>query len=95
MSLLADFHNHLNEYTKEDLILGIMEIDFRKRILMKLPIIKYNRMCDEAVKVSNQAQEYMNEKKFTLASEYFKKSQKIFEDANKFIDRINNGNNLP
>jgi hypothetical protein len=89
MSLLADFHNHLNEYTKEDLILGIMEIDFRKRILMKLPIIKYNRMCDEAVKVSNQAQEYMNEKKITLASEYFKKSQKIFEDANKFIDKEN------
>lgn len=95
MSLLADFHNDLNKYTKEDLILAIMEIDFRKRILMKLPLIKYNRMCDEAVKVSNQAQEYMNKNQFALSNEYFKKSQKIFEDANKFIDRSNNGNNLP
>lgn len=81
-----DLDIKLKKYTKEDLILGIMKIDFRKRILIELPIIKYNRMCDEALKVSNQAQKYMKENQFTLASEYFKKSHKIFEDANKFID---------
>lgn len=87
MSMPIDLDEKLKKYTKEELILGIKQIDYKGYILIKLPLIKYNRMCDEAVKVSNQAQEYMNEKKFTLASEYFKKSQKIFEDANKFIDK--------
>lgn len=89
MNSFASLDEKLKKYTKEELILAIKQIDYKGYILTKLPIIKYNRMCDEAVKVSNQAQEYMNEEQFTLASEYFKKSQKIFEDANKFIDKEN------
>ena len=87
MSMPIDLDKKLKEYTKEELILGIKEIDYKGHILIKLPIIKYNRMCNEAERVSNQAQEYMDKKEYALAREYFDKSNKLYEDANKFIDK--------
>ena len=87
MSLFASLDEKLKKYTKEELILAIKQIDFKGHILTKLPIIKYNRMCDEAEKISNKAQEYVNKKEFVLAIEYFDKSNKLYEDANKFIDK--------
>ena len=83
----TDLDEKLKKYTKEELILGIKEIDYRGHILTKLPIIKYNKMCDEAKRISNQAQKYSNKKEFALALEYFDKSNKLYEDANKFIDK--------
>lgn len=87
MSMPIDLDEELKKYTKEELILGIKEIDYKGYILTKLPVIKYNRMCDEAERVSNQAQEYMEKKEYALAREYFDKSNKLFEDAHKFIDK--------
>jgi hypothetical protein len=87
MSIPTDLDEKLKKYTKEELILGIKEIDYKGYILTKLPIIKYNRMCDEAERISNQAQAYSNKKEFALAIEYFDKSNKLYEDANKFIDK--------
>ena len=58
MSLSADLDKKLNEYTKEDLIAGIKQIDYKGYVLTKLPLIKYNRICDEAEKMSKKAREY-------------------------------------
>ena len=87
MSMPIDLDEKLKKYTKEELILGIKQIDNKGYILIKLPLIKYNKMCDEAERTSNQAQEYMDKKEYALAREYFDKSNKLFEDANKFIDK--------
>ena len=87
MSMPIDLDEELKKYTKEELILGIKEIDYKGYILTKLPVIKYNRMCVEAERESNQAREYMEKKEFALAIKYFDKSNKLYEDANKFIDK--------
>lgn len=87
MSIPTDLDEKLKKYTKEELILAIKQIDYKGYILTKLPIIKYNRMCNEAERASTQAQEYMDKKEYALAREYFDKSNKLSEDAHKFIDK--------
>ena len=77
----------LNEYTKEDLIKAIEKIDFKKSILRELPIIRYNRMCEEAQKISVQASDFLKENKFALSKKYFDKSNNLYEKANKLLDR--------
>lgn len=80
----------LNEYTKDDLIIAIEKHDFRGYILRELPLVKYSRMCIEAQKMSNKAQEHMEKNEFLLAGKYFDKSNKLYIEANKFIGEINN-----
>ena len=47
-------------------------------------------MCIEAQKMSNKAQEHMEKNEFLLAGKYFDKSNKLYIEANKFIEEINN-----
>ena len=87
MSLSINNKEELAKYTKEDLIIAIMKHDFYGHVSRELPLIKYSRMCIEAQNMSNKAREYMNSNQFKLAREYFDKSNKLYEEANIFIDR--------
>ncbi len=88
MSLSADLDKKLNEYTKEDLIAGIKQIDYKGYVLTKLPLIKYNRICDEAEKMSKKAREYADKKEYLLSNKYFDKSSELYERASKFLDKV-------
>ena len=47
-------------------------------------------MCIEAQDMSDKAQENMNINNFKLAGEYFDKSNKLYEEANDFLNRNRN-----
>lgn len=87
MSLSAELDKKLNEYTKEELILGIKEIDYKGYILTKLPLIKYNRICREAEKIAKKAKEYADKKQYSLSNQYYDKSFELYEKADKFISK--------
>ena len=90
MNSLNNQKQELAKYTKEDLINAILKYDFRGYILSELPLIKYARMCIEASKMGSKAQENMNINNFKLAGEYFDKSNKLYEEANDFLNRNRN-----
>lgn len=87
MSSLNNQKERLAKYTKEDLINAILKHDFRGYISRELPLIKYARMSIEASKMATKAQENMNINNFKLAGEYFDKSNKLYEEANEFLNR--------
>lgn len=90
MNSLNNQKQELAKYTKEDLIIAILKHDFRGYISSELPLIKYARMCIEASKMASKAQENMNINNFKLAGEYFDKSNKLYEEANDFLNRNRN-----
>lgn len=90
MNSLNNQKQELAKYTKEDLIIAILKHDFRGYILSELPLIKYARMGIEASRMASKAQENMNINNFKLAGEYFDKSNKLYEEANDFLNRNRN-----
>ncbi len=86
MNTLDKQKQELSNYTKEDLIIAILKHDFRGYVSRELPLIKYSRMCIEAQNMSDKAQAYMNSNQFLLASECFDKSNKLYEEANIFLN---------
>lgn len=83
MSLL---HN-LEEFTKEDLIIVIKKHDFKGHISRELPMIRFNRMCDESTKISDEAQEHMRTNNFKLAHECFTKSNRLYKKAMDLLEK--------
>lgn len=78
------------KYSKEEIIQALKKTVFRpESILNSLPIIRYNTMCDKAQKISDEAQEALKANNLKLSMELFDKSNKIWGEANKFIDNIN------
>lgn len=86
MNTLDKQKQELSNYTKEDLIIAILKHDFRGYVSRELPLIKYSRMCIEAQNMSDKAQAYMNSNQLLLASECFDKSNKLYEEANIFLN---------
>ena len=90
MNSLNNQKQELAKYTKEDLINAILKHDFRGHISGELPLIKYSRMTIEASKMASKASEYMKNNNFRLGSEWFDKSNSLYEEANDFLNRNRN-----
>lgn len=84
---MNDTKSELNKYTKEELITAIENIDYKGNILKSLPLIKYQLMTEKAAFLSSKASEYLNNNELVKASEYFDKSNKMFEEANLFLNK--------
>lgn len=78
--------NEIKKYTKEEILLGLEKVLFSPDMLLReLPLVHYNRMCDEADKLHKQASEALKNTNLK-AKELFDKSDRIWKQANSFID---------
>lgn len=83
------FEMKLEDYTKQELIIAIRKLwKTEEKLLVELPIIKYNIMCDKAQIISNQASEALNNDEIQKAMKLFDESNAMWEKANSFIDGI-------
>lgn len=79
--------SNLEDYTKEEIITAVRKIFRQEKLLLELPIIRYNRMCDESKKISEEASTALRNDDIKKATELFEKSNKLWESANDFIEK--------
>ena len=90
MNSLNNQKQELAKYTKEELIAAIKSVDYKGNILKVLPLVKYQIMTEKANFLGSKASEYLNNNEPVNASEYFDKSNKLYEEANDFLNRNRN-----
>jgi hypothetical protein len=79
----------LEDYTKEEILIAIKKLwKIEERLLIELPLIRYNIMCDKAKEISEQGSEAMAKDNIKESMRFFGESNKLFKDANKFLDGI-------
>lgn len=80
----------IGKYTKDEILQAIKKTVFRpENVLLELPFIRYNAMCNKAQDFSDKAQKALMLNNFKLSNDLFDKSTKIYEEANKFLDSHN------
>ena len=79
----------LEDYSKQELIVAIRHLyKCEEKLMMELPIIKYNAMCDKAKVISEQSSLALQNDDIEKAMLLIDKSNALYKKANSFIDRV-------
>ncbi|MDD2826973.1 MAG: hypothetical protein PHF52_08665 [Sulfurospirillaceae bacterium] len=85
-----DVFEEIKKYTKDEILEGLKKTMFRpESLLRELPITRYNSMCGKAMEIAKQASNALKSDNIKLFIELNNKSDKMWREANDFIDKHN------
>ncbi len=86
----ANIFEEIKKYTKDEILEALKKTMFRpESLLRELPITRYNSMYDKANKIAEQASNALKTNNMKLFIELNNKSDKIWREANDFINKHN------